>query len=229
MGRGQFIVFEGPEGAGKSTQTRLLAQRLAAHGCDVVTTREPGGTPLGERVREIVLDHAADNLTPAAEALLYTAARAQHVAEVIEPSLASGKVVVCDRFADSTLAYQGGGRGLPLEPLEQMQGIAMGDTKPDLKILLDLDPDIGLSRRFSEEDQVNRFDRADLAFHRRVRQTFLKLAERDRDTWVVVDALQPVQAISDLIFETVMEDLRGRSHRDPGKAQSLAASEGAGR
>lgn len=209
MDQGWFIVFEGPEGSGKSTQTRLLAGRLSDSGYDVVTTREPGGTPLGEQVREIVLDHASERLTPATEALLYTAARAQHVAEVIEPSLASGKIVVCDRFTDSTLAYQGGGRGLSLEQLQQMQQIATRGTKPDLKVLLDLDPAIGLSRRFSEADQVNRFDQADLEFHRRVRQTFLELTHRDRDTWIVVDALLPVHEIADLVFEAAA----GRLHR----------------
>jgi dTMP kinase len=201
--RGAFIVFEGPEGSGKSTQARLLVERLTLSGLNAVSTREPGGTELGEAIRGIVLDRSFDQITPVAEALLYSAARAQHVAEVISPALAKGTFVVCDRFSDSTLAYQGGGLDLNLEALVAIQAFATGETRPDLKILLDLEADTGLARRFTQADQVNRIDEAALEFHQRVRDTFLRLAEGDGDIWIVVDALLPVSEIADLVFDAV--------------------------
>ena len=200
---GIFIVFEGPEGAGKSTQVRLLAHRLRGAGLRVVESREPGGTPIGEQVRRVLLDHANVAMRAETEALLYSAARAQHVAEVLRPALAEGAVVVCDRFVDSTLAYQGGGHGLPLETLRTVQRLATGDLLPDLRVLLDVPVEIGLSRRFGSPDDVNRIDAADVAFHRRVRAAFRELAADDRDHWVVIDAAGEVEDVSRRVADAV--------------------------
>jgi dTMP kinase len=187
---GFFLTIEGPEGAGKSTQARRLATALEAAGHRVVLTREPGGTGIGEAVRAILLDQTNYAMLPETEALLHTAARSQHVGEIIRPALDDGKIVVCDRFVDSTLAYQGGGRGIAIERLEAIQEIATSGLKPDLKILLDVPVEMGLARRFGASGEVNRMDVAGEAFHRRVRETFLHLARQHPDDWVVVDASQ---------------------------------------
>jgi len=204
---GRFIVFEGPEGAGKSLQASRLAGALRDDGYDVVLTREPGGTPLGEEIRSLLLRADGYDMLPEAEALLMTAARAQHVADVIKPALAAGAIAVCDRFVDSTLAYQGGGRGLPREPLEALQRFATGGLVPDLRILLDLPVAVGLSRRLSEQESVNRIDAANLAFHERVRQTFLTLAAKHPASWVVIDAQQPVADVARQVWEAVASTL----------------------
>lgn len=200
---GAFIVFEGPEGAGKSTQVRLLAARLRAAGLRVVETREPGGTPIGEQVRRVLLDHANVAMRAETEALLYSAARAQHVAAVLRPALAEGAVVVCDRYADSTLAYQGGGHGLPMEALRAVQRLATGGLLPDLRVLLDLPVEAGLARRFGAPDEVNRIDAADVAFHRRVRAAYRDLAAADQDHWVVIDAAGEVADVSRRVADAV--------------------------
>ena len=189
---GFFLTLEGPEGSGKSTQAHRLAGRLTASGYHCTVTREPGGTLLGEEVRNIIL-HELSPVT-AADALLFNAARAQLVAEVIEPALARGDVVICDRFADSTLAYQGYGAGQPIEALRALAGYAAGDLVPDLTILLDLPAEEGL-RRKREGDEINRFESTlDLAFHRRVRDGFLALAAAEPDRFVVLDGrLSPEQ------------------------------------
>lgn len=201
--RGVFIVFEGPEGAGKSTQARLLAKRLRDEGHDVVLTREPGGTPIAEQVRTILLDHDNCAMLPETEALLYSAARAQHVGDVIRPALERGAVVVCDRFADSTLAYQGGGRGLSIEDLRAVQRLATGGLAPTLKILVDVPVEVGLQRRFGAGDDVNRLDVAGVAFHRRVRAAYLALAAEDPSTWVVVDGNERVEVVEERIMHEV--------------------------
>jgi dTMP kinase len=190
--RGFFLTLEGPEGSGKSTQAHRLAGRLAAAGYHCTITREPGGTLLGEEVRNIILHKLSP--VPAADALLFNAARAQLVAEVIEPALVRGDVVICDRFADSTLAYQGYGAGQSIEALRALAGYAVGDLVPDLTILLDLPAEEGL-RRKREGDEINRFESTlDLAFHRRVRDGFLALAAAEPDRFVVLDGrLSPEQ------------------------------------
>lgn len=190
--RGFFLTLEGPEGSGKSTQAHRLAGRLTAAGYHCTLTREPGGTLLGEEVRKIILHELSPVTT--ADALLFNAARAQLVAEVIEPALAKGDVVICDRFADSTLAYQGYGAGQPIEALRALAGYATGDLIPDLTILLDLPAEEGL-RRKREGDEINRFEsKLDLAFHRRVRAGFLALAAAEPDRFVVLDGrLSPEQ------------------------------------
>jgi dTMP kinase len=207
---GVFIVLEGPEGAGKSTQARLLADRLRNGGNDVVLTREPGGTPIGEQIRAILLDQANCAMLPATEALLYLAARAQHVGDVIKPALERGAVVVCDRFADSTLAYQGGGRGLPMQDLRAAQRLATGGVAPTLRILVDVPVEVGLRRRLGVEDEVNRLDVAGIEFHRRVRAAYLAMVAEDRSSWVVIDGDDEVTVVEERIVQEVARrtDLR---------------------
>ena len=199
--QGRFITFEGPDGSGKSTQAARLAQALRARGLDVVLTREPGGTPIGERVRDILL-HADGGPphSPRADALLFDAARAQHVDDVIEPALARGAVVVCDRYADSTVAYQGYGSGLSLDRLREIGTFATRGIQPDLTILLDLPVDAGLRRRvLGEPDGMTRFERSgafDMAYHGRVRDGFLELARVEPHRWRVVDADRPADRVA---------------------------------
>ncbi len=188
---GRFITIEGPDGSGKTSQSKRLAEALREAGHDVVLTREPGGTALGERIRAIVLTRGDAPIAPRADAMLFNAARAQHVFEVIDPGVAAGRVVVCARYGDSTLAYQGYGEGVPLDELAAVIRIATGGTTPDLTILLDLPVEVGL-RRKSPDDHETRFETAfDVAFHERVRAGFLEMAARDPGRWVVVDADRP--------------------------------------
>ena len=183
---GLFLSFEGGEGSGKSTQIDRLAARLRRRGLDPVVTREPGGTPLGEGARALLLDHA-HRPEPQTEVFLLEAARCELVARVIRPALASGRVVLCDRFDDSTLAYQGGGRGLDADTLLRLNRFATGGLKPGLTFLFDLDPSVGLARRAGAGD-ANRLDLESEGFHRRVRERYLELALREPDRFVVLDA-----------------------------------------
>jgi dTMP kinase len=190
---GRFIVLEGGEGAGKSSVQQALGERLRADGVDVLLTREPGGTPLGERIRELVLaQRALDD--PLAELLLFEAARAHLVAAVIRPALERGTLVICDRFAASSVAYQGYARGLGRDIVEAANAIATGGLEPDLTLLLDLPADRGLARR-AREGSANHFDAAGLAFHERVRAGFLELARESPSSWRVIDASQPLDAV----------------------------------
>lgn len=189
--RGRFITLEGIEGCGKSTQARRLVERLERAGRPVLAAREPGGTPAAEAVRRVLLDPAHSGLGAEAELLLVTAARADHVQRVIEPALAAGRTVVCDRFSDSTRAYQGAGRGLSPEVVEAVDRVARGDLQPDATLLLDLPAEVGLPRARSRNDEgggseESRIDDEDLAFHRRVRSGFLRLAGSEpRRIWVI--------------------------------------------
>jgi dTMP kinase len=191
---GHFVTFEGGEGSGKSTQLARLAARLAARGLDPLVTREPGGTPVAEGIRALLLDPA---LEPGAlaEALLMEAARADLVATVIRPALAAGRVVLCDRYADSTLAYQGAGRGLDLAMLAAWNRNATGGLVPDLTLLFDLDPAVGLSRREIAAGVPNRLDRESLAFHTRVRAQYLALARAEPGRFAVIAAAQAPEVI----------------------------------
>ncbi len=192
---GRFIVIEGGDGAGKSRLLGALAERLGAGGRDVVMTREPGGTPLGEEIRSLVLRDVAvgDHL---AELLLFEAARAHLVATVIRPALQRGAIVLCDRFAASSVAYQGFGRQLGREIVERANGIATGGLAPDLTLLLDLPVEAGLARRASD-GSANPFDRETVAFHERVRAGFLEFARESPGTWRIIDAAQPFDAVVD--------------------------------
>jgi dTMP kinase len=190
--RGRLIAFEGVEGSGKSTQLELLRQALVGRGREVVVTREPGGTPAGERMRAVLLDPGVE-LHPRAEALLFAAARAELVDAVIRPALERGAVVLCDRYLDSSLAYQGDARGLGRGPVTEVNRFATGGLLPDLVVLLDLDPASGLRRRSGELDRI---EAQDLAFHRRVRQAFCDLAAANPGRFAVVDGAAPVAEVA---------------------------------
>lgn len=197
--RGIFIVFEGGDGVGKSTQAALLAEWLAAQGREVVRTFEPGDGPVNARIREILLSRATEDLAPRAEALLFAADKAQHVATVVEPALARGAVVVCDRYVDSTLAYQGAGRVLDVAEVERVNRWATAGLLPDLTVLLDLDPAAGLA-------SVGVHDRMESAgddFHARVRAGFLTLAGRDPDRHLVLPARDDRRVIADAVARRV--------------------------
>lgn len=200
-----FITFEGPEGAGKSTQVRRLAGRLDAAGVPHLLTREPGGTPMGHRVREVLLDPELD-VSPLSEFLLYSASRAQLVREVIEPALAGGNVVVCDRYADSSVAYQGFGRGLEREFLQTVTWEVTRGLLPAITFLLDLDPELGL-RRAAARGAHDRLERADLSFHRRVREGFLTLAESQPERFVILDATRPETDLAEAVWALVERTL----------------------
>jgi dTMP kinase len=185
---GAFIVFEGPEGGGKSLQVSRLAERLSLAGEDVVSTREPGGTRVGNEIRSILLGLGDYAILPETEVLLLAAARAQHVREVIVPARARGALVLCDRYVDSTYAYQGGGSGVDLESLRNIQAFATDGLEPDVRVLLDLPVEIGLRRRHADPTSVNRIDMASVAFHQRVREAYLALSSLDPQHWIVIDA-----------------------------------------
>jgi dTMP kinase len=186
-GIGRFITFEGPEGAGKTTQAARLEAVLRERGIPIVSTREPGGTVLGERIRDALLASAATGIDPLADALLFNAARRQLVSEVIEPALRGGTSVICARFADSTRAYQGYGGGVPLGELDRLEVVATGGLRPDKTILLDLPVEVGLARK--APDDRTRFETSfDLAFHQRVRNAFLAMAVAEPGRFVVPDA-----------------------------------------
>lgn len=184
---GHFISIEGPDGAGKTLQANRLAAALSARGHEVVLTREPGGTTLGDQIRDVLMAKDGEPLDPIADAMLFNAARAQHVANVIRPAIAAGRVVVCARYADSTMAYQGYGTGVDLNVLREIIRIATGGLVPDRTILLDLPAEAGLERK--TPDSHTRFETSfDLAFHLRVRAGFLEMAKAEPSRWVVVDA-----------------------------------------
>lgn len=204
--RGWFITVEGPDGAGKTLVTERLRATLEARGMRVLVTREPGGTAVGEQVRHIVLDHAPGDAAhdPRADALLFSAARAQLVAQVIEPALAAGTLVLDTRHADSTLAYQGYGGGLPVATLQALQSFATGGLRPDLTLLLDVPVEVGLARK--QDDEQTRFEAVfDLAFHRRVRDGYLALAAAEPDRFVVIDATTPVDVVVERCERAIVE------------------------
>ncbi|MEW2473123.1 dTMP kinase [Micromonospora gifhornensis] len=217
---GLFVVFEGGEGAGKSTQLAQLAERLRAEGRDVVVTREPGATGVGTRIRSLVLDNNTDDEAPSprAEALLYAADRAHHVATVVRPALSRGAVVISDRYVDSSLAYQGAGRTLPVDELSWLSSWATGGLKPDLVVLLDIDPRAGLSRVAERSRAADRLEAESLAFHERVRYAFLDLAAADPKRYLVLDAGHPVEQIAERVADRVTELLAPGGADHPGPA-----------
>ncbi|MDH1103613.1 dTMP kinase [Pseudomonas mosselii] len=208
---GLFITLEGPEGAGKSTNREYLAARLREQGVDVVMTREPGGTPLAERIRELLLAPSEDRMAVDTELLLMFAARAQHLAEVIRPALARGAVVLCDRFTDATYAYQGGGRGLPVERIAILEAFVQGELRPDLTLVFDLPVEVGLARA-AARGRLDRFEQEGQAFFEAVRQAYLQRAGQQPQRYRLLDAAQPLSAVQqaiDALVPGILERCRG--------------------
>ncbi len=198
-----FITLEGPDGSGKTSQVQPLADHLRSRGYSVFSTREPGGTEIGDQVREILMAMRNTKMNPRTETLLFCSARAQLVAEVIRPHLEKGEVVISDRYADSTLAYQGYGHGNDLAQLRQVLSFATGGLIPDLTLLLDIDAKEGLSRRKSGGGEWNRMDDYQLELHQRVRRGYLDLAAAEPGRWVVIDASQPGDMVQSCIRRAV--------------------------
>jgi dTMP kinase len=201
-----FITFEGGEGCGKSTQARNLYRKLDKITIPAILIREPGNTPLGERVRYLLKQASEISISPLAELMLFNASRSQLVTDVIMPGLKEGKVIICDRFADSTIAYQSYGRGLDLDTVKEINRIASGGLKPDLTFLLDIPPELGLSRK--NADANDRFEQEELAFHYKVRQGFLQLASEEPERWVVIDSTLSKNQIGGLVWDKVGQLLK---------------------
>lgn len=208
---GLFVSMEGIEGCGKSTQAKMLAAHLAARGLDNILTREPGGTAIGDLVRQILLDPTHGDMSPRGELLLYAAARAQHVDAIIRPAIAEEKIVICDRFTDSTLAYQGYGLGLDLDEIRTVNAISTGRLFPHLTFLFDLEPESGLRRKFgkaySTQEGADRIEQRTLEYHRRVRNGYLAIGEQHPERMKVIDAEQPIEAIHQSVLATVFNCL----------------------
>jgi len=198
-----FITFEGPEGSGKTSQIVLLAEYLREQGYEVVQTREPGGTSIGNQVRTVLHDVDNGEMESVTELLLYSASRAQLVRELVQPALDAGKIILCDRFADSTIAYQGYGRGLDLQELHMLTHFATGGLKPHLTLLLDIDVERGLARRQEGGDEMNRLDLEAVSFHQKVRSGYHALVEADSDRWIIVDADRSIDAIQEELRKKV--------------------------
>lgn len=196
---GAFITLEGPDGCGKTCQIQPLAAYLRTCGFDVVTTREPGGTDISEQIRHVIMNMSNKGMHPRTEILLFQASRAQHVEQLIRPALAAGKVVICDRFTDSTMAYQGYGHQTDLVFLKQLLDFTTGHQIPDLTLLLDLNVEEGLRRRMSSGGEWNRLDDYDLEFHKRVREGYHCLVEQEPERWVTIDAQASIESIQDQI------------------------------
>ncbi len=212
--RGLFVTFEGPEGAGKSTQAKLLIKFLEGRGIDAVLTREPGGTAVSKKIREILLDPANRAMVPTTELLLYAADRAQHVGELVVPALESGRWVVCDRFVDSTVAYQGRGRGLDMTLIAELNRVATGGLRPDVTFLIDLPPELGMGRvvkRGAAEATAGGKDRMEgesIEFHRRLRSGFLEIAHAEPGRVRVIDGARPIAAIQTEIRDILVREGR---------------------
>ncbi len=203
MARGRFITFEGGEGAGKSTQLKRLAARLQAQGLEVVATREPGGSPGAESIRELVLNGAADRWSPVTETLLMYAARRDHIERVIRPALARGAWVVCDRFADSTRAYQGAAGGTAPGLISALEQHILEDTRPDLTLIFDLPTEIGLERAHARAGGEMRFESKGLAFHQRLREGFAAIAQAEPERCVLLDAARGIDEVEGAVWAAV--------------------------
>ena len=208
--RGKFISFEGGDGVGKTTQINLVCQHVEKLGHTPVVTREPGGTVLSEQIRDLVLESSAE-ITPITEVLMMFAARAQHVSEVIEPNLAAGNWVLCDRFTDASYAYQGGGRGLPDKLIEGLAGIATSGLEPDLTVLLDLDVEEGIRRSHLRDSPLDRFESEAVEFKNRIRAAYLKRQDSNSTRIVLIDASQSIQEI-ELAIAAKIDALHAKSY-----------------
>ena len=203
-----FVTFEGGEGSGKSTVLKKVDALLREEGYQTIVSREPGGTPISEEIRNVILDRKNTNMDPRTEALLYAASRRQHLVEKIWPALKEGKVVLCDRFLDSSLAYQGGARGLGIDEILKVNEYATEGTLPDLTILFDIEPEKGLARIAANQGrEVNRLDLEKISFHEGVRATFQSLAKRFPDRYVVIDASQPLENVVSDAYKAIKSRL----------------------
>lgn len=207
MARGKFITFEGGEGTGKSTQSRILTARLQADGRSAIRTREPGGSDGAEALRSLLVEGRADRWSPLSETLMMNAARRDHLERTILPALELGEWVVCDRFADSTRAYQGAGGGVPAEFIATVERAVVGDNRPDLTLVFDLPPEVGLERAFGRDMFEVRFETKDFAFHTRLRDAYLAIARDEPERCVVIDASGTEDQVADLVWNTVMDRL----------------------
>lgn len=204
-----FITLEGPEGSGKTSAIKKVVERLKSLGYSIIETREPGGTPIAEQIRNVILDVKNTSLDPRAEALLYAASRRQHLVEKVWPAIKEGKIVICDRFIDSSLAYQGGARNLGIDNIVNINMFATEDTWPDLTLLFDIEPEIGLKRIASNSNrEVNRLDLEKLEFHKMVRNTFLQLANRYPKRYVVIDASKSIDEVANDAFNAIIAKLK---------------------
>ena len=203
-----FITLEGPEGSGKTSQLPELAEFLRASGYDVVVTREPGGTPVGDQIREVLMNLQNVSIIPRTEILLFLAARAQHVEELIRPALAAGKIVLCDRYGDSTLAYQGFGHKTDLKILQTLLDFSTAGLKPDLTLLVDVPIEIGMTRKQANGSEWNRLDAYALAFHERVRQGYFALAEAEPERWLIIDATEDQESVQETMRRAILNRLR---------------------
>lgn len=203
-----FITFEGPEGSGKTTVSNIIEKRLKDIGYQVVHTREPGGTPIAEQIRNIILDKANTMLDARAEALLYAASRRQHLVEKVWPALKEGKIVICDRYIDSSLAYQGGARNLGVENVLNINMFATEGTFPDMTLLFDITPEEGLKRIAANANrEVNRLDLEKIEFHKLVRNTFLELAKQYKNRYVIIDASKPLDEVVENTWKEILKKL----------------------
>ena len=203
-----FITLEGPEGSGKTTAVEAAVKALEAKGYQIVRTREPGGTPIAEQIRNVILDKANTNMDPRTEALLYAASRRQHLVEKVWPALKEGKIVICDRYLDSSLAYQGGARGLGVENILNVNLFATENTFPDLTLLFDITPEEGLKRISANANrEVNRLDLEKLEFHHKVRDTFLSLAKRYPERFVIIDASKSREEVAKATLDAILSRL----------------------
>ena len=203
-----FITLEGPEGSGKTTAVETAVKALEEKGYQIVRTREPGGTPIAEQIRNVILDKANTNMDPRTEALLYAASRRQHLVEKVWPALKEGKIVICDRYLDSSLAYQGGARGLGVENILNVNLFATENTWPDLTLLFDITPEEGLKRISANANrEVNRLDLEKLEFHHKVRDTFLELAKRYPERFVIIDASKSREEVAKATLDAIMSRL----------------------
>ena len=203
-----FITLEGPEGSGKTTAVEAAVKKLQEMGYEIVRTREPGGTPISEQIRNVILDKGNTAMDGRTEALLYAASRRQHLVEKVWPALKEGKIVICDRYLDSSLAYQGGARGLGIDEILNINLFATENTWPDLTLLFDIQPEIGLARiNANANREVNRLDLEKLDFHNKVRESFLLLAKRFPERFVIIDASQDRESVAKATMEAILSRL----------------------